>query len=374
MQQSDVYRRETYHFRVPETLVAQTPLPKRDEAKLLQRQRGGAISHHKFLDLPDILPERALLILNESKVIPARLYGKKQTGAEVEIFLLEELSSVPGASTWSCLGRPMKKLRLGSVIRFDDGLEANVVSDPPSAADQVMPVILTFQRDRADFLAWLETNAKMPLPPYIKRPRQKDAFDQLDQQRYQTVYGNKQGSVAAPTAGLHFTDEVLAGLKRKGVEFSKVCLHVGAGTFLPIKADDIREHQMHEERFEVSDQSLLQWLRAKEEGRPIIAVGTTSFRVIEGLNGLANGSFARMQDLCGKVQRTGIFIHPEEGAGRYKSWLCDGIITNFHQPESSLFMLVCALIGIEAAKALYADAVRESYRFYSYGDSSLLWI
>ncbi len=324
-------------------------------------------------EFADLLSPKTHLVFNNTKVIPARLRTQLATGGHVEIFLLESLST--DLCVWRCLAKPMKKLYLGREIRFSDDLCATVIEVPDTIAEQVQAITIKFSFDSLEFMEWLKQNAEMPLPPYIRRPKfeQDESQRALDQERYQTTYAQHEGSVAAPTAGLHFSEELLAELKAKGITSSHITLHVGGGTFLPVKTQDIRQHQIHEERYIVSKATILAWQHALAQSAPIIAVGTTSLRAIESIGRLCDYQIDQAEQFADKLQRTSLFIHPTEGR-LIKAWLIDALFTNFHQPQSSLFMLVSALFGITEMHATYAEAVAHRYRFHSYGDASLLWL
>jgi S-adenosylmethionine:tRNA ribosyltransferase-isomerase len=357
-----------FHYELGDDLIAQVPLPKRDQARLLA-WKGRQISHHTIANLPELLPTGTLLVMNDTRVIPSRLFGRLSTGGQVEIFLLEPNGD---GSTWEAMGRPFKKLREDTVIEFDGGLKGTIVNrlriDSPQPS-----LTIRFSIDETSFLSWLHEHGRLPLPPYIKREvLLSDEKKSLDKERYQTVYADQHGSVAAPTAGLHFTPEVLEALAQRGVQTSSVTLHVGAGTFLPVKTDDIDQHEMHSERYLVPSTTLELILKTKAEDKPVIAVGTTSLRTLEGFFH-SYESIDEMKKNCDRWQRTNIFIRPNNTEDKHKPWCFDAIMTNFHQPESTLLMLVSALIGYPVMRNIYEEAIKEKYRFFSYGDSSLLW-
>lgn len=341
-----------FDFDLPERLIATRPARPRSSARLLLAE-GGGISDRRVSDLPDILRPGDLLVLNDTKVIPARLTGTRtrQTGqgeavAKIEVTLLE-----PAADGWQALAKPLRKLRAGEVIRFGDALSAEVAEIGEGG------LRLRFDATGEAFDAALEQVGAMPLPPYIASLRAPDAQDRDD---YQTVWANRQGAVAAPTASLHFDAPLLAALAARGVEFVHVTLHVGAGTFLPVKVEDVTTHRMHAEWGEVSPGAAAAINRAKDEGRRVIPVGTTALRLIES----AATPDGRMQPFEGTTE---IFIYPG-----YQFRVTDGLMTNFHLPKSTLLMLVSALMGAEKIKQIYAHAVSADYRFFSYGDASLL--
>ncbi len=338
-----------FHFNLPKELIASEPLAQRSASRLMCLTDQGDIAHHHFYDLPDLLKEGDLLIFNNSKVIPARLYAKKSTGGAVEILIerviddYTALAHVKGAKTLKA------------------GAKLSLIKDKSSASDDGMAIEIGTRHD--DLLAltattnWydvLDEYGHIPLPPYMERADRED-----DKSRYQTVYAAPKGSVAAPTAGLHFDDDLFARLKVKGINSAFVTLHVGAGTFQPVRVDDISEHKMHSERFEISQKTIDQINAAKQNGGRIIAVGTTSVRVLE--------SAAAQNSLIPAHGETDIFITPG-----YKFKVIDGLITNFHLPESTLLMLVSALMGKENILNAYDAAISEKYRFFSYGDAMLL--
>lgn len=348
-----------FDFDLPEGLIATRPARPRSAARLLLAQDGRIQDRHVF-DLPDILRSGDLLVLNDTKVIPARLTGTRsrqtpqgEVTAKIEITLLE-----PAADGWRALAKPLRKLREGEVIRFGDALSAEVVAMGEAE------LRLRFDATGDAFDAALQQVGAMPLPPYIAAQR---APDSQDRQDYQTVWAARQGAVAAPTASLHFDDALLAALRARGVEFVHVTLHVGAGTFLPVKVDDVTTHRMHAEWGEVTPEAAARINAAKAAGRRVIPVGTTALRLIESAaqNGEAAGEGA------GPVApfrgTTDIFIYPG-----YHFRVTDGLMTNFHLPKSTLLMLVSALMGADKIKEIYAHAVRDGYRFFSYGDASLL--
>ncbi|MFV0385748.1 tRNA preQ1(34) S-adenosylmethionine ribosyltransferase-isomerase QueA [Paracoccus sp. (in: a-proteobacteria)] len=341
-----------FDFTLPERLIATRPARPRSAARLLLA-KGDVIGDHHVLDLPDILHPRDLLVLNDTRVIPARLTGTRtrataqgEAVAKIEVTLLE-----PAAHGWRALAKPLRKLREGEVIRFDGTLSAQVLSIAGGE------LVLGFDAEGDAFDAALAQVGAMPLPPYIASLRAPDAQDHHD---YQTVWAAHQGAVAAPTASLHFDAPLLRSLAARGVEFVYVTLHVGAGTFLPVKVEDVTTHRMHAERGEVSPEAADTINRAKAAGRRVIPVGTTALRLIESA-ALPDGL---MQPFSGT---TDIFIYPG-----YRFRVSDGLMTNFHLPKSTLLMLVSALMGAERIRRIYAHAVARDYRFFSYGDASLL--
>ena len=344
-----------FDFYLPERLIAQTPLEKRDSSRLLHLdKKTGAIEHGHFHDITKYLKKGDCLVMNDSRVLPARLIGSRLSGGLVELVLLRDL----GDGCWECLSRPGRKTKPGTELTFGDGELTATVMDVAVGGNRI--VKFHFE---GIFIEKLEKLGKMPLPPYIKRdkPAQGGIWDKYnDKENYQTIYARFEGAVAAPTAGLHFTDRVFRALEEKGVEKVFVTLHVGAGTFLPVKTADTKDHKMHTEYCEISPEACDAVNRAKAEGRRIIAVGTTSLRLLE----TAADEQGVLHPFAGD---TGIFITPG-----YKFRAIDMLITNFHLPKSTLFMLICAVAGTERMKAAYRHAIEQRYRFYSYGDSSIL--
>ena len=338
-------KKSDFYYELPEELIAQTPLQQRDASRLLDLDRTtGEIRHKHFFDLPDALCEGDCLVLNDSRVLPARLLGKRSTGGAVEVVLLRDL----GDGKWECLTRPGKKTRPGAELSFGDNLLAATVVDAVEDGNK----ILQFHYDGI-FLEILEKLGKMPLPPYIKEELQ-------DSERYQTVYSRNLGSAAAPTAGLHFTPELLEKIRARGVKVCYVTLHVGLGTFRPVKEEEIQDHIMHSEYCEIPQETADIINETKKNGHRVIAVGTTTCRTLE--------SFAQADGtLCASSGWTDIFIYPG-----YTLKCIDALVTNFHLPESTLVMLVSALAGRETILHAYEVAVQERYRFFSFGDAMLI--
>ncbi len=342
-----------FDFNLPEELIATRPVRPRPAARLLLAE-SDAMSDRHVADLPDILRPGDLLVINTTKVIPARLTGLRTrqsaqgtVQAKVEITLTEPL---PGG-TWRALAKPLRKLAQGEVIVFSQGFEAEVIER--SAED----VVLRFNLGNDAFDAALDAAGQMPLPPYIARRRAADAQDRTD---YQTVFARTPGAVAAPTASLHFDEGLLAELGARGVRFAEVTLHVGAGTFLPVKVDDIRDHKMHAEWGQIDAQAADAIMATRAAGGRVIAVGTTALRLIET-------AATQQGQIAPWTGKTDIFITPG-----YRFRIADGLMTNFHLPKSTLMMLVSALMGPERVRAIYAHAIAQRYRFFSYGDASLL--
>lgn len=332
-------------YDLPEELIAQTPAEKRDSSRLMVLDKQtGAIEHRHFYDLPSYLRPGDCLVLNDSRVIPARLFGTRPTGGAVEVVLLKDL----GGGRWECLSRPGKKMRPGTEVTFGGGELTAVVEEVCPDGNR----ILNFSYEGI-FLEILEHLGHMPLPPYIKT--------QLDDpDRYQTVYAREPGSAAAPTAGLHFTNELLESIRAMGVRVCFVTLHVGLGTFRPVKVEDVEAHEMHSEYCTVPEETARIIRETKANGGRVIAVGTTSSRTLESFAG-EDGSIAAASGW------TNIFIYPG-----YRFKCVDALVTNFHLPGSTLVMLVSALAGRENILRAYETAVREQYRFFSFGDAMLI--
>ncbi len=334
-----------FDFQLPEELIAQTPLERRDASRLLTLDReSGAVGHHHFYDLPRFLRPGDCLVLNDSRVLPARLIGHRPTGGACEVLLLVDKSG----DLWECLVRPGRKLKPGAQVIFGDGQLTATVEEELN--DGKRTVRFHYQ---GIFLEILEQLGRMPLPPYIKAELQ-------DQERYQTVYSKVVGSAAAPTAGLHFTPELLEQVREIGVKVCYVTLHVGLGTFRPVKAEEITDHEMHSEFCQISQETADIINETKRNGGRVICVGTTSCRTVE--------SFAAEDGTMSERSGwTSIFIYPG-----YKFKVLDALITNFHLPQSTLIMLVSALAGREHVLAAYEEAVREKYRFFSFGDAMFI--
>jgi len=335
-------KKSDFNFILPERLIAQTPLEKRDNSRLLLlNKENGAISHEYFYSLPEYLREGDCLVLNNSRVLPARLIGARNTGGAVELVLLRDL----GEGRWECLSRPGRKTKPGTRLCFGDGQLEATVEGVAEGGNR----IIKFEYEGI-FLEVLEKLGKMPLPPYIKE-------ELKDSERYQTVYSRELGSAAAPTAGLHFTTELLQRIADKGVKICFVTLHVGLGTFRPVKEDEIENHEMHSEFCVIPEETAAIVNQTKRSGGRVIAVGTTSCRTLESFSN-ADGSL----EACSGW--TDIFIYPG-----YSFKCVDALVTNFHLPESTLIMLVSALAGRERVLEAYNEAVKERYRFFSFGDA-----
>ena len=331
-----------FWYDLPEELIAQTPLQKRDASRLMVLDREtGAVTHRHFYDIADYLKPGDCLVMNDSRVLPARLLGHRPTGGAVEVLLLRDL----GNKRWECLCKPGRKMQVGNEVIFGNGELTATVAEVREDGNRVVEF-----HYEGIFLEVLERLGKMPLPPYIKEELQ-------DQERYQTVYSREVGSAAAPTAGLHFTQELLDKIRAKGVKTAFVTLHVGLGTFRPVKAEEITDHHMHSELCMMSQETADMLNETRRSGGRIICVGTTSCRTLESLVH-PDGTFAAGS------KWTEIFIYPG-----YTFRAMDGLITNFHLPESTLVMLVSAFAGREHVLSAYKEAVAQRYRFFSFGDA-----
>ena len=343
-----------FDYELPEELIAQKPADKRDASRLLVVHRDtGETEHRHFYDILEYLNEGDCLVLNNSKVLPARLYGIKEgTGAKVEFLLIKRIDG----DRWETMVRPGKRLKPGDSVMFseDSLLKADIIDYGNDGTR-----IVEFSYDGI-FMERLEEIGSMPLPPYIERQSENE-----DRDRYQTVYCREEGSVAAPTAGLHFTEELLEKAKAKGVELAYVTLHVGIGTFRPVKCENIEDHSMHFEEYHIDEETAETINRAKAEGRRVISVGTTSTRTVE------SAAYFDEEKDCWQVRSgansTGIFIYPG-----YEFRIIDSLITNFHLPKSTLLMLISALYDREKILEVYQEAIREKYRFFSYGDAMFI--
>ena len=334
-----------FNYDLPEELIAQVPIKQRDESRLMVLDRQNQTIEHKvFKDIIDYLEPGDCLVRNNTKVIPARIYGRKETGANVEFLLLNNIEG----DIWECIVRPGNKLHVGVKVIFEDGvLKAEILDTMPGGTRKVK-----FYYDGI-FNEILDKIGLMPLPPYIHE-------ELNDRDRYQTVYAKYDGSAAAPTAGLHFTPELLEKIEAKGVKIANVTLHVGIGTFRPVKEEKVEDHEMHSEHFYIKEEDVERINSTKKAGKRVIAVGTTSCRVLETIadeNGLVKATEGDTQ----------IFIYPG-----YKFKCLDGLITNFHLPQSTLLMLVSALSGREFIIKAYNEAVKEKYRFFSFGDAMFI--
>ena len=338
-------KKSDFYYELPEELIAQTPLEKRDSSRLLHLDKvTGEMEHRHFYDLPEYLRPGDCLVVNDTRVLPARLLGCRKTGGSVELVLLRDL----GEGRWECLSRPGRKTKPGTELFFGDGELTATVEAVAEGGNRIVQF-----HYQGIFLEVLERLGKMPLPPYIKEELQ-------DAERYQTVYSRELGSAAAPTAGLHFTPELLRQIEEMGVKVCSVTLHVGLGTFRPVKEEEIEDHEMHSEFCVISPETAETINAVKRSGGRVIAVGTTSCRTLE--------SFAAEDGTIAPGSRwTDIFIYPG-----YRFKCIDGLVTNFHLPESTLVMLVSALAGREHILRAYETAVQMRYRFFSFGDAMLI--
>ena len=338
-------RTHDFYYDLPEELIAQTPLLQRDSSRLMVLDRKtGEVNHRRFYDIIEYLQPGDCLVMNDSRVLPARLLGQRPTGGAVELLLLRDL----GDKKWECLAKPGRKLQAGQQVVFGNGELTATITEVQSDGNR----IVEFHYEGI-FLEVLERLGKMPLPPYVKAELQ-------DQERYQTVYSRAVGSAAAPTAGLHFTNELLDQIRKKGIQTAFITLHVGLGTFRPVKAEQITEHHMHSELCMMTDETAAILNETIKRGGRIICVGTTSCRTLESLVN-DDGFFEA------KSRWTDIFIFPG-----YRFKAMQGLITNFHLPESTLVMLVSAFAGREQVLSAYKEAVKERYRFFSFGDAMFI--
>ncbi len=346
---------ELFNFNLPEDRIALRPVVPRDSSKLLQ-VKNGDFTNYIARDLPKLLSKGDVLVLNETRVLRASLHGARPArkhggGGDVTVGFNLHKRTTP--ARWRAFARPAKRLKNNDIIIFSTTLSAKIF-DKHNGGD----VGLEFNVSGPELDREIEKNGVMPLPPYIARKRPVDAKDNID---YQTIFGTDIGSVAAPTAGLHFTPELLESLAKKGINIVRLTLHVGAGTFLPVSSDNTDDHKMHAEWFSISSAAAKCINEAKLNGQNIIAVGTTALRALES-------SVSASGELLAQSMDTDIFITPG-----YKYKIIDGLLTNFHLPKSTLFMLVSALAGLNTMQSAYAYAIKQNYRFYSYGDTSLLW-
>ncbi|NLY93028.1 MAG: tRNA preQ1(34) S-adenosylmethionine ribosyltransferase-isomerase QueA [Myxococcales bacterium] len=339
-------------FVLPDELIAQTPVEVRHDARLLALDpEGGRIEHRFVRELPSLLP-KSLIVVNDTKVFPARLLGRRPSGGKAEIFLVEKLEGSGKHERWATLGRASKRLAPGHELLFGEG---RLVARIERRRDDETWEVSLFAEEGVD--AAIEALGAMPLPPYVRR-----AASSFDEERYQTIFASERGAVAAPTAGLHFTPALVAALEAEGHRFARVTLHVGLGTFLPVKVDDLDRHPMHTERYRIPEVTAAAIALAREEGRPVLAVGTTVVRALES----SADPDARGLVRAGAAS-TDLLIQPG-----YDFRVVDSLITNFHLPRSTLLALVMAFAGVEETRAAYRAAIEARYRFYSYGDA--MWI
>lgn len=337
-----------FDYILPEELIAQMPADKRENSKMLVLDKNDkTIEHKHFFDIVDYIDNNSILVLNNTKVIPARLYGHKDTGAKIEVFLLESKDG----NNWSCLIKPSKRVKPDNLITISEELKVRPIERLEDDGEWLVELI-----HNGDLFDILHRVGNIPLPPYIERKLQSEELKQFDMGRYQTVYAKDEGSVAAPTAGLHFTQEILHKLKSKGVEIVYVTLNVGLGTFRPVKCENILDHKMHSETFEITQDAADKINKAKSEGKKIIAVGTTTVRTLET-------AYKKYGCIKACNDHSELFIYPP-----YEFKVIDNLITNFHLPKSTLLMLVSALAGKEFIFKAYEEAINNKYRFFSYGD------
>lgn len=338
-----------FDYELPEKLIAQLPADKRENSKMLVLDKNNqTIEHKHFFDITDYIDSDSILVLNNTKVLPARLYGTKETGAKIEVFLLE---SQGNGNFWSCLIKPSKRVKPDNIITISDELKVRPVKRLEDDGEWLVELIY-----EGDLFEILHKVGNIPLPPYIERKLKSDELKQFDMERYQTVYAKDEGSVAAPTAGLHFTQEILEKLKSKGVEIAYVTLNVGLGTFRPVKCENILDHKMHSETFEITQEAADKINSAKKQGKKLIAVGTTTVRTLET-------AYHKYGCIKACHDHSELFIYPP-----YEFKVIDKLITNFHLPKSTLLMLVSALAGKDFIFKAYEEAIKNEYRFFSYGD------
>jgi len=341
-----------FDYELPEELIAQMPADKRENSKMLVLDRENkTIEHKHFYDITDYIDDNCILVLNNTKVIPARLYGTKETGAKIEIFLLEEKKE----KEWSCLIKPSKRVKPDTIIKISEELSVHPIKRLEDDGEWLVEMIYD-----GDLFEILHKVGNIPLPPYIERKLTTEELKQFDKERYQTVYAKDEGSVAAPTAGLHFTKEILEKLKSKGIDIAYVTLNVGLGTFRPVKCENILDHKMHSETFEITQDAADKINSAIKQGKKVVAVGTTTVRTLET-------AYQKYSCIKACHDHSELFIYPP-----YEFKVVDKLITNFHLPKSTLLMLVSALAGKEFIFKAYKEAVNNKYRFFSYGDCMLI--
>lgn len=347
-----------YDYNLPEELIAQMPADKRDNSRMMVLNRKDrTISHKHFYDIVDLIGKDTLLVMNNTKVLPARLIGHKDTGAKIEVFLLKQANFQNQENNcWDVLIKPSKRIKPDTIIKISEELSVRAIKRLEENGEWLVELI--FEGDNV--LEILHRNGNIPLPPYIERKIPDEDLKKLDFERYQTVYAKDEGSVAAPTAGLHFTQAILQKLQEKGVELAYVTLNVGLGTFRPVQCENVLEHKMHSETFEISEKAAEQINRAKREGKKIIAVGTTTVRTLET-------AFQKFGCIKPCHDHSELFIYPP-----YEFKVIDNLITNFHLPKSTLLMLVSALAGKDFIFEAYKEAIENKYRFFSYGDCMLI--
>lgn len=343
-----------YDYNLPEELIAQMPADKRDNSRMMVLNRKDrTISHKHFYDIVDLIEPNTLLVMNNTKVLPARLIGHKDTGAKIEVFLLKQNSKMQDEhENWEVLIKPSKRVKPDTIIKISDELSVRAIKRLEENGEWLVELIFNGN----NVLDVLHRNGNIPLPPYIERKIPNEDLKKLDFERYQTVYAKDEGSVAAPTAGLHFTKEILKKLENKGVELAYVTLNVGLGTFRPVQCENVENHKMHSETFEISEKAAEQINRAKSEGKKIVAVGTTTVRTLET-------AYKKFGCIKACHDHSELFIYPP-----YEFKVIDNLITNFHLPKSTLLMLVSALAGKDFIFEAYKEAIENRYRFFSYGD------
>lgn len=346
-----------FDYNLPENLIAQFPADRRDNSRMMVLERKTETIFHKhFYDIVDLIDENSILVLNNTKVMPARLFGYKETGAKIEVFLLKNIRTIQSEcghnkSLWEVLIKPSKRIKPDTIIKISNELSVKAIERTEEDGGWI--VELSYN---GSLMEVLHRNGHIPLPPYIERKLETDDIKKLDFERYQTVYAKDEGSVAAPTAGLHFTDEILEKLKNKGVEIAYVTLNVGLGTFRPVKCENILEHKMHSETFEISEETAKKINTAKENGKKLVAVGTTTVRTLET-------AYQKFGCIKACHDDSELFIYPP-----YEFKVIDELITNFHLPKSTLLMLVSAFAGKNFIFKAYNEAIKNKYRFFSYGD------
>ena len=351
-----------YDYELPEELIAQLPADRRENSRMLVLNRDcRSIFHKHFYDIVDFIDENSILVLNNTKVMPARLIGHKDTGAKIEVFLLKNLGTIKNSNSpavqpaqgsyWEVLIKPSKRIKPDTIIKISNELSVKAIKKTEEDGGWI--VELHYEGNVLDVL---HRNGNIPLPPYIERKLQTEDIKKLDFERYQTVYAKDEGSVAAPTAGLHFTHEILEKLKNKGVEIAYVTLNVGLGTFRPVKCENISDHKMHSETFEITEETAEKINRAKANGKKLVAVGTTTVRTLET-------AYQKYGCIKACHDHSELFIYPP-----YEFKVIDELITNFHLPKSTLLMLVSAFAGKDFIFEAYREAIENKYRFFSYGD------
>lgn len=342
-----------YDYYLPEELIAQMPSDRRENSKMMVlNKQNHTIEHKHFFDIVDYLDDNCILVLNNTKVLPARLYGHKETGAKIEVFLLESTTnSENNKCLWKALIKPSKRVKADTLIKISDELTVKALERLEDDGEWLIELLYS-----GDLFEILHKVGNIPLPPYIERKIQSEDLKNFDMERYQTVYAKDEGSVAAPTAGLHFTQEILEKLKEKGVEIAYITLNVGLGTFRPVKCENILDHKMHSETFEITQEAADKINNAKKAGKKLVAVGTTTVRTLET-------AYQKYGCIKACHDHSELFIYPP-----YEFKVIDKLITNFHLPKSTLLMLVSALARREFILKAYQEAINNNYRFFSYGD------